>query len=426
VSGVSGPASAAAAEGRETERFPLGLPELVALVALLIGLNALAINIMLPALGDIGAAFDVENPNDRQLVVVVYLLSAGVAQIAYGPLTDRFGRRPVLLAALAGYLIGSALCIVSTGFSLLLVARAFQGLTTAAARVVAIAIVRDLSSGRRMAEIMSLATSVFMLVPILAPGLGQLILAVAPWRGVFVALFVYGAIMAVWAYLRIPETLPSENRLPLRPMRVAGAYLSVLRSRIALGYTLASTFMFGGFFGFISSSEQIFVETFHLGALFPVAFAATSLAMTAATLLNSRLVGRFGMRRLSHAAVLGFAIVNAAHAILATFAGESLGVFLTFMSLSFFCLGLALPNFNALALEPLGRVAGTASSAFGFATTTGSALLGGLIGRLYDGTATPVVLGLAGFGTLGVIIVTITERGQLFHPSPPHKDEARI
>jgi DHA1 family bicyclomycin/chloramphenicol resistance-like MFS transporter len=392
-------------------------------VALLIGLNALAINIMLPALGDIGTAFVVENPNDRQLVVVVYLFSAGVAQLAYGPLMDRFGRRPVLLGALAGYLIGSALCVVSTSFSLLLVARAFQGMTTAAARVVSLAIVRDLSSGRRMAEIMSLATSVFMLIPILAPGIGQLVLVAAPWRGVFVVLLVYGLVMTVWAFLRVPETLAPQNRLPLRPRRVANAYLEVVRSPIALGYTLASAFMFGGFFGFISSSEQIFVETFGLGILFPVAFAAVSLSMTAATLLNSRLVGRYGMRRLSHVAVLAVMLINVAHALIATLWGENLATFLVLTSATFFFLGLAMPNFSALALEPLGHIAGTASAAFGFATTTVSALLGGMIGRLYDGTATPVVVGLAVFGGVSLAIVLITEKGVLFRSAPSLGEE---
>jgi DHA1 family bicyclomycin/chloramphenicol resistance-like MFS transporter len=403
--------------------LPIGLAELVALVALLIGLNALAINIMLPALGDIGVAFDIANPSDRQLVVVVYLFSAGVAQLAYGPLMDRFGRRPVLLGALAGYLIGSALCVVSTSFSLLLVARAFQGMTTAAARVVSIAIVRDVSSGRRMAEIMSLATSVFMLIPILAPGIGQLVLLAFPWRGVFVALLIYGLVMTVWAFLRVPETLAPQNRLPLRPRRVINAYLEVARSPVALGYTLASAFMFGGFFGFISSSEQIFVETFGLGALFPVAFAAVSLAMTAATLLNSRLVGRFGMRRLSHTAVLAVLVINTVHALIATMLGENLVTFLAFTAATFFFLGLAMPNFSALALEPLGHIAGTASAAFGFATTTVSALLGGMIGRLYDGTATPVVIGLAVFGGVSTVVVLITEKGVLFRPSTERGDE---
>jgi DHA1 family bicyclomycin/chloramphenicol resistance-like MFS transporter len=370
---------------------------------------------MLPALGDIGEAFAIENANDRQLVVVIYLLCAGIAQLFWGPLMDRFGRRPVLLGALACYLIGSLLSVVAMSYSTLLVARAFQGLTTAAARVAAVAIVRDVSSGRRMAEIMSLSASVFMLVPILAPSVGQGILLVAPsWRWVFVVLLVYGLTMAAWAFFRVPETLKPENRIPLRPARIANSYLEVIRNPVTLGYTLASTAVFGGFFGFISSSEQIFVETFHLGALFPVAFGSVSIAMTAATLLNSRLVGRLGMRRLSHVAVVGLLAVNGVHVLIASVFGETLWIFLALMGAAFFCMGLTMANFNALALEPLGHVAGAASAGFGFSTTTGSALLGGLIGHFYDGTATPVVLGLALSGGAALAIILITEKGRLF------------
>jgi DHA1 family bicyclomycin/chloramphenicol resistance-like MFS transporter len=277
-----------------------------------------------------------------------------------------------------------------------------------------------------MAEIMSLATTVFMLVPLLAPALGELVLLFAPWRWVFVALLVYGVMIATWSYFRIPETLAPENRTPLRPGRVADAYLTVVRTPVALGYTLASACLFGGYFGFISSSEQVLVGTFHLGGLFALAFAAVSLATTAATLANARLVGRYGMRRISHAAVIAATAVNVAHALIAMVLGENVAVFLVFIGLSFFFSGLAMPNFSALALEPLGRIAGTASAAFGFATTTLSALVGGMIGRLYDGTATPVVLGLAASGGVAILIILITENGRLFRSAPEHHDQDRI
>ncbi len=420
------PPSGAAAHDSETApepgKLPLGKVELVALIAMLTGLNALAINIMLPALGDIGAAFDVTDSNDRQLVVVVYLFSAGLAQLIYGPLSDRFGRRPVLLLALGGYLAGSILSLFATSFALLLVARAFQGITTAAARVVSTAIVRDVAVGRRMAEILSLSATIFMLVPVLGPAAGELILLVAPWRGVFAVLLVYGLIAAIWASLRLPETLPPERRLPLSPRRIAGGFMTVIRTPVALGYTLASAAMFGGFFGFISSSQQIFVDTFGMGETFPLAYACVGLAMTAATLLNAGLVGRYGMRKLSHGAAIGALAANALHAVVLLLGGENLIVFIGFMAASFFCLGLVLANFNALALEPLGQIAGTASSAYGFATVTLSAIVGGVIGRLYDGTAAPVVMGLVVFTALGLAIVLITEKGRLFHAPPTHTE----
>jgi len=261
----------------------IGMKELVVMVAALVALNALAIDIMLPALGAIGDEFQIARENDRQLVVVVYLLSTGVAQLFYGPLTDRYGRRPVLLGAMVGYIFGAALCVMASSFSFLLLARAFQGMTTAAARVVAVAVVRDLSSGRRMAEIMSLVSTVFMIIPIAAPGLGQMLLHVVPWRGIFVALLIYGAVVMAWVFFRLPETLAPDKRTPINLRGVASAYLAVARTRVTLGYSLASALIFGGLFGFISASEQILVDTYGLGERFPLAFAAVAFSMTVAT-----------------------------------------------------------------------------------------------------------------------------------------------
>ena len=199
------------------------------------------------------------------------------------------------------------------------------------------------------------------------------------------------------------------------------------RTRQTLGYTMASALIFGGLFGFISTSEQILVETYGLGNLFPVAFAAVAVAMTAATLTNSRLVGRHGMRRISHIALIGFLIVNVGHAIAAAYFGvHGLAPMLTLVCLAFFMVGLMAPNFNALAMEPLGRVAGTASGAFGFATTTIAAMCGGYIGSFYDGTATPVIVGFALLGAGALAAVLVTEKGQLFHSNPPHPEDDKV
>ncbi len=396
-------------------------PELVAMAAALVALNALAIDIMLPALGDIGTDLGVAADNDRQLVIVVYLLATGVAQLLWGPLTDRFGRRPILVWALGGYIVGAGLCVVATSFSMLLAARAFQGLMTAAARVVAVAVVRDLTAGRRMAEVMSLATTVFMIVPITAPGIGQLVLFVADWRGVFWTLLIYGGLLAAWVWLRLPETLAPAARTGLRPRAVAAAYLEVARTPAALGYTLASAFVFAALFGFISSSEQIFVDTYGLGSRFPLAFAVIAASMSVAAVINSQLVGRVGMRRLSHGALIGFVAVTLAHAGVAAAGPESVWTFMTLTAAMFFTIGFMGPNFNSLAMEPLGRIAGTASAAYGFATTSISAMLGGLIGRFYDGAATPIVFGFAILGLVALAVVAVTERGRRFEP---HADPA--
>ncbi|MGE0409418.1 MAG: multidrug effflux MFS transporter [Amphiplicatus sp.] len=392
----------------------LSFSELVALAAAAMALNALAIDMMLPALGVIGDELGAARDNDRQLVIIVYVLANGVAQLFFGPIVDRFGRRRVLLAALGGYIAGSVLSVLAGSFALLLAARAFQGVANAAARVAVIAIVRDHVSGRRMAEVMSIAMTIFMAAPILAPSLGQLILFVAPWRGIFLALLLFGLALAAWTAWRVPETLPKARRTPLDLRHILGAYGEFIRTRVALGYTLVLACAFGAGLGYISASEQVFVETFNLGAKFPIAFALGAGALACATLINARLVGRLGMRRLLHGAIIFFIIVNFAHLAVIWAAGDTLALFLLFNSASFFMIGLIAPNTTALALEPVGHIAGSASAMNGFATTALSGILGGLVAGFYDGTTRPIVTGYALLGLCALAIVLWTERGRLF------------
>jgi len=312
------------------------------------------------------------------------VVGTGFAQLFFGPIVDRFGRRNILLFSLFGYVLASVLSIIASSFTLLLAARAFQGVTTAASRVAIIASVRDQVSGRRMAEVMSLAITIFMAAPILAPGFGQLVLFAAPWRGIFAVLLLYGSLIALWAFFRLPETLTPEKRVPLKIGTILGAYGEFVRNRTAAGYTVLSALCFGALFGFISASEQIFLETFAIGDLFALAFAAIAASLAAATLTNARLVGRFGMRRLCHGALLVFVLVNIIHLATTTAIGDNLFVFLVFMSLSFFTLGLIGPNCSALAMEPMGHIAGAAAAANGFAGTTLAGILGAIIGRFYE------------------------------------------
>lgn len=388
--------------------------ELVAMTAAFMALNALAIDMMLPALGLIGEEFGAADGNDRQLVVIVYVVGNGVAQLFFGPVADHFGRRRVLMWALGGYIAGSLLSVFATSFSLLLAARAFQGAATAATRVASVAVVRDLCSGRRMAEVMSLAITIFMAAPIIAPGFGQLVLFAAPWRGIFVALLLYGAMLALWAGWRLRETLPKEARRPINPAVIVADYAEFATTRISIGYTLAAALVFGALFSYISASEQIYTETFNLGDRFPLAFAAVALSLAAATLINARLVGRLGMRRLTHGALLFFVVINLLHLAIVSVAGESLFLFILFTGLSFFALGLIGPNASALAMQPMGHMAGAAAAANGFAGTTAAGFIGGLVGRMYDGTTMPVVLGFVVLGVAAFAITLWTEKGALF------------
>lgn len=397
--------------------------ELVALTAAFMALNALAIDMMLPALGQIGDELGAARDNDRQLIIVVYVLGNGIAQLFFGPLADRFGRKTVLMWALGGYMLGSVLSIFASSFSLLLAARAFQGVATAGTRVAAIAIVRDQCSGRRMAEVMSLAITIFMAAPILAPGFGQLILFAAPWRGIFVVLLLYGVILMLWTHWRLSETQAPEDRKPLRAGPILASYGQFITNRQSIGYTMTSALCFGALFGYISASEQIFLEVFDLGSSFALAFAAIAGSLGAATLINARLVSRFGMRRLTHSALLVFIIANLIHLFIVATAGETFFLFMAFMSISFFALGLIGPNATALAMEPMGHIAGAAAAANGFAGTTIAGFLGGLIARFYDGTTMPVLTGFACLGLLAFALALWTEKGVLFHPHEQDADE---
>lgn len=394
-------------------RAALSTFELVGMVAALSALNALAIDVMLPALPDIGSDFGLANDNDRQLVIVAYVALFGISQLVYGPIADAFGRRSVLLWALGIYLVGSVLCIVAPNFELFLAARAMQGIGAAATRVIAVAVVRDLTEGRRMAQVMSMAMTVFMIVPIIAPGIGQLILFIAPWRWIFGALLFYGVAVAAWAFLRLPETLAAENRRAFAPRAIVNGYAMVLRDRQTIGYMIASTFLTACLFGYITCAEQLYVDVFQLGAAFPLAFAAVAIAISLGTFANSRIVMRFGMRRISNIAMLWFVAVAAAHTLIAWAFGDSFWVFMGLLSLGFSVFGLMSSNFNALAMANMGHVAGSASAVFGAVTATGGAILGALIGRAFDGTTTPFLIGLLLAGVGIILSVLWTERGRL-------------
>lgn len=388
--------------------------ELVAIVAASMGLNALAVDIMLPALGIIGDELGAAHPNDRQLIIIVYVLANGIAQLFFGPIVDRFGRKRVLLWSLAGYTAGSLLSIVASSFTLFLAARAFQGVATAATRVAAVAIVRDQCSGRRMAEVMSLAITIFMAAPILAPGLGQLILFAAPWRWIFIALLAFGALFGLWAVFRLPETMAPEDRKPLRLQPIIASYLIFVTNKISIGYTLAAACFFGTVFSYISSAEQVFLDVFELGDRFTLVFAVIASAFAVSTLTNSRLVSRFGMRRLSHGAMFVFITANALHLLVLATIGESLLIFTICMMASFLCMGFIGPNATALAMEPMGHNAGSAAAINGFAGTTIAGLLGGIIGAQFNGTTTPMVIGFVVLGVVGASLIAWTENGKLF------------
>jgi len=388
--------------------------EFVAFVAALMAVNALGVDLMLPALADIGHQLNIATANHRQWIITAYMLGFGVGQLVYGPLTDRFGRRPILLSTLAGFVGASVFAAGSQTFAALLGARVLQGLMSASTRVLAVAIVRDRFSGRQMARTLSVAQMIFFLVPIMAPSIGQLLLGIGPWRFIFYALAGFAAFVLVWSIARLRESLPAERRSPLSLASLGEAYRLTLTNRFSAGYALAASMTFGGIIAFVSSAQQIFVDEFGAGERFTVLFAVCAFSMGCASFANSRLVERLGTRLISQSAVLALIALSVLHLGVIAVGRESLVTYMVFQALSMTCIGLCGSNFGAMAMEPVGHIAGTASSIQGFITSVGAVIVGSLIGQSYNGTTYPLAIGYLAIGLAVLAVVYLVEGGRLF------------
>jgi MFS transporter, DHA1 family, multidrug resistance protein len=395
---------------------PMRFPEFVVVIASIMALNPLAMDMMLPALPNIASAFHITEANRPQAVLVTFLLGFGVGQFVMGPLSDRFGRRPVLIDGMALYCIASVIAITAQSFETLLLARALQGLGTSATRVIATSIVRDCYAGRRMASVMSLAMMVFIAVPVLAPSLGQAVLLVSQWRGIFVVLMLYGVLALIWSALRMPETLPLSERKSLAIPDVLGAFRQTVTNRQTLGYALAAGGVMGALFAYVFCSQQVFTEIYGLGRYFPLAFAAIAVGTAVAGFLNARFVGRVGMRVMSHGALIAFVTVAGLMLVGAKLQMLPLPLFMALSALMMFAFGLMIANFTALAMEPQGHIAGTASSLYGSITTLLGIGIGTAIGQSYDGTLLPFATGFFLCTLASLAVVFAVEKGRLFKP----------
>jgi MFS transporter, DHA1 family, multidrug resistance protein len=395
---------------------PMGFAEFVVAVAAIMALNPLAMDIMLPALPNIGTSLHIDVANHLQMVLSTFLIGFGVGQFVIGPLSDSVGRRPVLIGGMIVYAIASVLAIAAPSFETLLLARALEGLGTSATRVIATSIVRDCYAGRRMASVMSLAMMVFIAVPVIAPSFGQAVMMMTHWRGIFVALMLYGLVTLAWSWLRLPETLPVADRKALTVSEVVNAYRQTVTNRQTLGYALAAGGIMGCMFAYVFSAQQVFTGIFRLGHYFPLAFAAVAIGVAVAGFLNARLVGRIGMRVISHGALLGFLVVAAVMFGAARAGALPLPLFMALSALMMFSFGLMVANFTALAMEPQGAIAGTASSLYGTITTLLGIVIGTTIGQDYDGTLIPFSTGFLLCTLATLAVVAITEKGRLFKP----------
>jgi MFS transporter, DHA1 family, multidrug resistance protein len=397
---------------------PMGFPEFVVIIASIMALNPLAMDMMLPALPNIASAFHLADANRPQMVLSTFIIGFGVGQFVMGPLSDRFGRRPVLLGGMIVYGIASLLAIAAPSFETLLLARALQGVGTSATRVIATSIVRDCYAGRRMASVMSLAMMVFIAIPVVAPSFGQAVLLLTQWRGIFIVLMLYGVVALIWSALRMPETLPVSRRRSLAVREVYDAFRQTVTNRQTLGYALTAGGVLGSLFAFVFTSQQVFTGIYKLGHYFPIAFAAIAVGTAIAGFINSRFVDRLGMRVISHGALLGYVAVAGIMLAAVKLQMLPLPLFMVLSALMMFAFGLMISNFTALAMEPQGRIAGTASSLYGSITTLLGIGIGTKMGQDFDGTLLPFATGFFLCTLASLAVVLVVEKGRLF--KPPH------
>lgn len=371
---------------------------------------AITIDAMLPALDAIGESLGVANPNHTQFIIIAIFAGMAAGQLVCGPLSDALGRKKVLYGGLALYAAGSLVSMASDSLTVMLAGRLLQGLGVAGPYVSAIAIIRDKYSGSDMARIMSMVMMIFIIVPSLAPAMGQAILFAADWRYIFGALFAVAVTLGIWVRFGLEETLPPEKRLPFRVKDIAAGFGEVLANRTTSCHMAAMGLIFGAFMGYLGSTRQIFQDVFGTGVWFSAYFGGLALLFGVSSLLNSRIVARVGMRKLSRLAAATIAVSSLLYLGYSEMFGASLWSFLVYISVPYFAMGLMFGNINAIAMEPMGHIAGIASAVIGAVSSLISLTLGTLIGQLFDGTVMPVTAGFCLLGTLCLFAMLLEDK----------------
>ena len=384
-----------------------GFIEFILLMAALMSMTALSIDTMLPALPDIGKDLGVAHANDVQLVISTLILGLSLGQLAFGPLSDSAGRKPALIAGALLFIVGCVLCLISNRFGVMLIGRVIQGIGAAGPRSVVVALIRDRFEGRTMAKAMSSIMSIFIVIPAIAPSFGQGILMVANWRSIFGTLLGMAVLITVWFGWRQPETLMPADRIPFSAKRIARAFGEVCRNRVALGYTLVAGLIMGSFFAYLNSAQQIFQEIYRLGNRFPIYFGVLALSLGCASFLNARIVMRFGTRKITRGALKTLVVLSMVHLAVLYWSGgySPLWVMMLCLMVTFFCIGFLFGNLNAIAMKPMGHIAGTASAVVGSLSAFMAVPLAAFIGRCYNGTILPMIGGFAVLSLLSLIVI---------------------
>lgn len=379
--------------------------EFVALMASLMSIVALSIDALLPALPEIGTALSVENPNDNQLLVTMIFLGLGFGQLIFGPLSDSFGRKPIVYIGFTLFIIATFICVSTKSFEMMIFGRVLQGVGLASPRTLSIAMIRDSYSGNYMAKVLSIVVMFFILVPVIAPTLGQFLLSYYNWESIFYVNLAFGLIIMLWFWKRQDETLSKDKRIKFTPMLFVNGSKEFIKHKNAVAFTLVSGFITGSFMVYLSTAQQIFEQQYNLGDKFPIIFASLAIAIGLATFLNSRYVVKFGMWRIAFAGTIAYCIFSILYVILFwSGTNPSIEVLIGFFALQFFAIGFLFGNLRSLAMQPLGHIAGIGAAINGFVSTVMAVPIANYIGSFVSNSVLPLFIGFSIFGILSLLV----------------------
>lgn len=379
--------------------------EFVALMASLMSIVALSIDALLPALPDIGNALGVVNTSNNQMLVTMIFLGLGFGQLIFGPLSDSFGRKPIVYVGFLLFVLATFICVTTNSFKMMVFGRVLQGVGLAAPRTLSIAIIRDSYSGDFMAKILSIVVMVFILVPVIAPTLGQFLLNYYNWESIFYVNLLFGLMVMLWFWQRQEETLSEKNKIKFTPMLFVNGAKEFLKHKHAVGFTLVSGFITGSFMVYLSTAQQIFEQQYNLGDMFPIIFASLAISVGLATFLNSRYVIKFGMWRIAYLGTIAYCFISLLYVVL-FWSGKnpSFEILIAFFALQFFAIGFLFGNLRSLAMQPLGHIAGIGAAINGFVSTVMAVPIANYIGGFVNDSVLPLFIGFSVFGVLSLLV----------------------
>ncbi len=385
--------------------------EFVALMASLMSIVALSIDALLPALPEIGSALGVTNPANNQLLITMIFLGLGFGQLLFGPLSDSFGRKPIVYIGFIVFIIASIICVTTKSFEMMILGRVLQGVGLSSPRSLSISMIRDSYSGNYMAKILSIVVMFFILVPVVAPTLGQFLINLYNWESVFYFNLFFGVLIMIWFWLRQPETLEKEKRIKFTSHLFIDGTKEFFKHKDAVAFTFISGFITGSFMVYLSTSQQIFQEQYNLAEMFPYIFASLAISVGLATFLNSKFVVKYGMMKIAYVSCIAYAIISILYVVMFS-SGEnpSIAVLLTFFALQFFAVGFLFGNLRALAMQPLGHIAGIGAAINGFISTVMAVPIANYIGGFVSTSVLPLFIGFSIFGILSFIVFVIVKR----------------